>query len=91
MDTRPDVSPVCYCTDRDDVDTKEGVAGVVLCETFVDGALEGVEVGLGESEDVLWFVELECGSEEHGEIALDPGDEFAGSEILWIGVVEEDG
>jgi hypothetical protein len=85
---RPDAAPVCDCTDRDDVDVKEAVVGRVLCDALVDGTLEGVEVGLGESEDVLGLVELEGGGEEHGEVALDLGDEPAGCGILGIGVVE---
>lgn len=89
VDTRPDAAPVGYCADRDDVDVEDGGAGGVLCETLVYGALEGPEVGLGEPEDVLWFVELDGRGEEHGKIALDPGDELAGGRILWIGVVEE--
>lgn len=88
MHSRPDAAPVCYCTDRDDVDVKEAGAGCVLCDALVDGTLEGVEISLGESEDVLWLVELEGGCEEHGEVALDLGDEFAGCGVLWIGVVE---
>ena len=88
MHPRPDAAPVCYCADRDDVDAKEAVTGGVPCDALVDGTLERVEIGLGESEDILWFGQLEGGGEEHDEIALDLGDESAGCGILWIGIVE---
>lgn len=82
MHTRPDAAPVDYCADRDDVHMKEAGAGVVLCEALVDCTLEGLEVSLRESEDVLLFVKFDGGSEEHCEIALNLGDEFAGRGIL---------
>lgn len=67
---RPDAAPVGDGTDRDDVDAKEGDMGCTLCDALVDGTLEGLEICLRESEDVLWFDEFDSGGEEHGEIAL---------------------
>lgn len=89
MHARPDAALFCHCAHRDDVDVKVVVTRRVLCDTLVYGTLEGLEIGLGKSEDVLWFVELDGGREEHGEIALEFGDDLAGSRILWIWVVEE--
>lgn len=88
MYTGPDAAPLCYSADGDDVDVKERVAGGALCKTLVDGTLEGLEISLGESEDILWFVELNGGGDEHGQVALYLCDEFAGCGILWIRVVE---
>lgn len=85
----PDAAPVGHCADGDDVEVKEGCSGAALCETPVEGTLEGVEIGLGESEDVLGLCDLDGGGEEDGEVALELWEEEEWGGVEGVGVVEE--
>ena len=82
---RSDASPVSHGADGDDVDME---GGAVLCKAPFDCTLEGMEISLGESEDIFRLCKLDGGGEEHGEAAFELGEDCA---WLGIGVVVEIG
>lgn len=84
MDAGADAAPVGDGADGDDVDVE---GGAVAGGAPVGCALEGLEIGLGEPEDVLWLCELDDGGEEHGEGAVEAG----GGAVVGIGGEEAAG
>ena len=73
MHTAPNATLVGDGTDADDVDVED-----ILCfrAPLMYCAFQSVQVGLGESDKLLWLDKFGARGEEHGKIAFDLCEEL---------------